>query len=52
MSLSPATDRDVVTVVSSMHGRADVVDKAIEAIVWQRDVTLVDRSPDGRQAAK
>jgi hypothetical protein len=50
MSLSPATDRDAVTVVVPMHNRADVVGKAIESIVRQRDVTVGDRSPDGSQA--
>ena len=50
MSLSPATDRDVVTVVVPTHNRADVVSKKIESIVRQRDVTVGDRSPDGSQA--
>jgi hypothetical protein len=50
MSLSPATDRDVVTVVVPTHNRADVVGKTIESIVWQRDVTVGDRSPDGSPA--
>jgi hypothetical protein len=50
MSLSPATDRDVVTVAVPTHNRADVVGKTIEPIVWQRDVTVGDRSSDGSQA--
>jgi len=50
MSLSQATDRDVVAVVVPTHNRADVVGKTIESIVRQRDVTVGDRSPDGSQA--
>jgi hypothetical protein len=50
MSLSPATDQDVVTVVVPTHSRADVVGKTIKSIVRQRDVTVGDRSPDGNQA--
>jgi hypothetical protein len=52
MSLSPATDRDVMTVVIRMHDRADVIGKAIETIVRQRDVARGDRCPDRSQAAK
>jgi hypothetical protein len=49
MSLSPATDRDVVAAFVPMHNRADVVGKTIE-LVRQRYVTVGDHSPDGGQA--
>jgi hypothetical protein len=50
MSFSPATDREVVTVVVPTHTRADVVGKTTESIVRQREVTVGDRLPEGCQA--
>lgn len=50
MSLSPATDQDMVTVVVPTHNRADVVGKTIESVVWQWDVSVGDGSPDGSKA--
>jgi hypothetical protein len=50
VSLSPVTDREVVTVVVPTHTRADVVGKTIESMVRQRKVTVGGRLPDGSQA--
>jgi hypothetical protein len=50
MRLSPATDRKVGKVVVPTHNRADLIRKTIESIVWQREVTVGDRSPERSQA--
>jgi glycosyltransferase involved in cell wall biosynthesis len=47
MSFSPATDHHMVTVVVPTHNRADVVAKTIGSVVWQRDFSVGDGSPEG-----
>lgn len=47
MSLSPAPDHHMMTIVVPAHNRADVVAKTIESDAWQRDISVGDGSPDG-----